>query len=78
MKTPVKKQDEVKDQQRHVVYRRGGKLFLQDCNGKLFRVLRHQLRSYLRSEYQISRAEAEAMIDVAVEFAKGEYVERTG
>src|SRR5258708_3716137 len=75
--TPVKKQDQVKAEQRLTVYRRDGKLFLQDCNGKLIRVLRHQLRSYLRSECQISRAEAEAMIDAAQEFTKGEYVERT-
>jgi hypothetical protein len=73
----LNQEDQVKAEQRPTVYRRDGKLFLQDCNGKLLRVLRHQLRSYLKCGYQISRAEAESMIDAAQEFAKGEYVERT-
>ena len=62
--------------QRLTVYRRDGRLFLEDCNGKLLRVRRNQLRSYLKSECQITRAEAEAMIDAAQEFTEGEFVER--
>ena len=74
--TPYSDSKQVSPQQRATVYRRAGRLFLQDCNGKLFRVRRNTLRSFLRCEYQISRAEAEAMIDAAQDFVKGEFVEQ--
>lgn len=56
-----------------VILRCGRQLYVLDCFNRLLSVPRHQLRNYLRCEYQITRQQAEAMIDAAKEFIPGEY-----